>query len=118
MKKVFILFSFLTVFTVVSVSAGNMPLPKVSAFENLKTEMLQKEPLATTQMSWLQTAQVSNVKIELLSESELPKLEVVDCCCTSTTTCRNGGGSFSVTMDTCAQGKMVIVAWLQAGGCK
>ena len=116
MKKVLILFSFLTVFTVVSVSAGNMPQPKVSAFENLKAEMLQKAPVATTQMNWLQTAQVSNVKIELLSETQLPKLDVVDCCCTATTTCRSGR-SFSVTMDTCAQGKMVVVAWLQAGGC-
>ena len=116
MKKVLILFSFLTVFTVVSVSAGNMPLPKVSAFENLKTEVLQKAPLATPQMNWLQTAQVSNAKIELLSETQLPKLDVLDCCCTATTTCRNGMTA-SVTTDTCAQGKEIIIAWLRGGGC-
>jgi hypothetical protein len=91
MKKLFILFSFLTVFTVISVSAGNMPVPTSAFF-------------------------LKSVKNEILQKSQLPIIKTVGSC-TSTTTCGNGTTA-SATAATCAESGAAIVAWLRGGGCR
>ena len=90
MKKVLILFSFLTVFTVVSVSASNMPVPNTYSF--------------------------TNVKVKSSQEVKLPNGKV-DNSCTATTTCANGT-TCSYTAPTCAEARAVVIAWLKNGGCQ
>ncbi len=90
MKKKYLIFSFLTVFAVLSMSAGNIPVPSMYSFKKVNNELLKETKLSTKE---------------------------ADNTCTATTTCPNGTIA-SYTAATCAEASAVIIAWLKNGGCQ